>query len=162
MKEIVVALDVQLWEGERQRVWSHGTTNVEAWECVRLSAPVILGHQNDQLPKAFARLNRALELDPEYAIAWVMLGWYHQIFAEVVTGLNRREKVLESVAKMRACADQALAIDKDCADAYSLLALAHMELREFEEAMSCAEKSVELAPGNAENLAEASVVMTKC
>ena len=38
VREIVVALDVELNEGEQARIWSSGTTNVKAWECVRLGS----------------------------------------------------------------------------------------------------------------------------
>jgi TolB-like protein len=42
-REIVTALDVQLREGEQHRVWSRGTSNLEAWECVRLATDDVLG-----------------------------------------------------------------------------------------------------------------------
>jgi len=114
MREIVVALDVELRDGEQARMWSSGTRNVEAWECVRLAAPIITrsGVERDLL-QGRKLLERALDLDPS------------------------------------------------CADAYSLMALYYMERKEFDQAIESAEKSIELAPSNADNLGEAAMVMIK-
>ena len=64
MREIVVALDVELREGEQARMWSSGTRNLEAWECIRLSAPEVLGGVPERKPLARRLIERALELDP--------------------------------------------------------------------------------------------------
>ena len=89
MREIVVALDVELREGEQARMWSSGTNIVGAWECVRLAAPIIIrSGVKGNLVKARQLLDRAIELDPEYAIAWVMYGWYYQNHADVGAGAN--------------------------------------------------------------------------
>ena len=161
MREIVVALDVQLNEGEQARAWSSGTTNVEAWECVRLGAPEVLSAKTEANLKAKALFEKAIELDPSYAIAWVMLGWIYQQYADVAS-LSSDSNSLESTLKsMLDCAQKALAADPSCADAYSLMAMYHLEVKEFDQALEMAEKSISLAPNNAENLGEASVVMNK-
>ena len=162
MREIVVALDVELREGEQVRVWASGTTNVEAWELVRLSTPIVLNRVVDDLSKAKDWIERALELDPNYATAWVMLGWFHQCYADVAGGLNSSESMSERLGLMQKCAQNAIDIDPYCADAYSVMAMYHMELREFDLAVENAEKSIELAPGNAENLCEAAAIFNKC
>ena len=162
MREIVVALDVELREGEQGRVWASGTTSVEAWELVRLSAPVVLNRIADDLNKAKDWIERALELDPNYATAWVMLGWFHQCYADVASGLNSAESMSTELAAMQKCAQNAIDIDPYCADAFSVMAMYHMELRQFDLAIENAEKSIELAPGNAENLCEASAILNKC
>ena len=161
MREIVVALDVELREGEQLRFWSSGTHSVEAWECVRISAPVILNTRFAELDLAKKRLDRALELDPEYAIAWVMLGWYHQCFVDVAGGFRSPEVVSSSLENMQRCAQKAIELAEYCADAYSVLALYHLEKREYDLAKENADKSVELAPGNAENMIEATAVFNK-
>ena len=162
MREIVIALDVKLREGEQLRMWSSGTDNVEAWECVRLSAPIILGNVKAELPRARRWLERAIALDPEYASAWMMMGWYHQNAVDIATGSvdsPSREAALEG---MKQCAARAIEIDPQCADAYSVMALYHMELKQFDDALANAERSIEYAPGNAENLTEAAGVFVKC
>ena len=162
MREIVVALDVKLRDGEQARLWSSGTRNVEAWECVRLAAPIVTrsGVANDLL-QGRKLLDRALELDPGYAMAWVMLGWFYQNFADVAGGEKDATKRESALASMLECAQRALEIDPYCADAHSAMALYYMEQRSYEQAIESAEKSIELAPSNADNLGEAAMVMIK-
>lgn len=162
MREIVVSLDVELREGEQVRVWASGTNNVEAWELVRLSTPIVLNRVVDDLNKAKGWIERALELDPSYATAWVMLGWFHQCYADVASGLNSPESMSEELNAMQKCAQNAIDVDPYCADAYSVMAMYHMEHRDFDLAIENAEKSIDLAPGNAENLCEASAILNKC
>lgn len=162
MREIVVALDVELRDGEQARMWSSGTKNVEAWECVRLAAPIITrsGVERDLL-QGRKLLERAIELDPNYAMAWVMFGWFYQNYADVAGGENDAVKRQTALTSMLECTQKAIEIDPSCADAYSVMALYHMERKEFEKAIASAEKSIELAPSNADNLGEAAMVMIK-
>jgi len=162
MREIVVALDVELIEGEQARAWSSGTTNLEAWECVRLGSYYAL-HRSDPDTKLQARqlIEKALQLDPSYAIAWVMLGWIYQQYVDVASLASDTGSKEASLESMLDCARKALAADPCCADAYSLLAMYHLEVKEFDKALEMAEKSIALAPNNAINLGEASMVMNK-
>ncbi len=161
MREIVVALDVQLREGEQVRFWSSGTRNLEAWECVRLSATDALGGVSERKLQARKQIERALELDPKYAIAWVMLGWIHQYYSDVAAGVSDARGRETALASMRECAQKAIELDASCADAYSVMAYYHRELNEFDAAIENSEKSITLAPNNAENLATAAGTMTK-
>ena len=166
MREIVVALDVKLNEGEQARIWSSGTTNVEAWECMRLGSYNAI-YSSDPNVKMQARklLERALEIDPSYAIAWVMLGWIYQQYADVVSIASDSmgpEKALES---MLDCARKALEADPSSADAVldanGRLAMYHLEVKAFDQARKMAEKAISLVPNNAYNLGEVSVVLNK-
>lgn len=161
MREIVVALDVELREGEQARLWSSGTKNLEAWECVRLSATDVLGGVPERKLQARKLLERALVLDPDYAMAWVMLGYIHQYYSDVAGGVSDAGDRDTALASMLECAQKAIAVDPACADAYSLMAYYHREMNEFEEAIECSEKSITLAPNSAENLATAAGTMTK-
>ena len=107
------------------------------------------------------RIERALELDPDYAIAWVMLGWIYQYYSDVAAGVSDARERETALVSMLNCAQKAIEVDPGCADAYSLMAMYHREMHEFNEAIECAEKSIMLAPNNAENLAVAAGTMTK-
>ena len=133
MREIVVALDVELREGEQIRFWSSGTTNLEAWECVRLSATDVLGGVPERKMQARKLLERALELDPDYAIAWVMLGYIHHYYSDIAAGVSNAKEREVACALMLECAQRAIEIDPACADAYSLMAYYHREMNELDE-----------------------------
>ncbi len=161
-REIVVAMDVQLREGEQHRVWSSGTKNLEAWECVRLATDAALGGAAEAQPRARELLDRALELDPDYATAWAMRGWLYFTEADVGGGLGDRDRFDKAQAAAFRCGHRALEIDPDCADAYGMLALTHLNAGEHDKAMDMSEKAITLAPNNAELLGGvASAVMRK-
>jgi len=162
VREIVVALDVELNEGEQARIWSSGTTNVKAWECVRLGSYNAVYSTNPEVKlQAKALLEKALELDPSYAIAWVMLGWIYQQYADVASLASDSNSPETALASMLDCAHKALAADPSCADAYGLLAMYHLEMKAFDQAKDMAEKAISLAPNNAHNLGEVSMVLNK-
>jgi adenylate cyclase len=162
VREIVVALDVELIEGEQAKAWSSGTRILEAWECFRLA---VRGALKDVSPEAKssakALLEKALKLDPDYAVAWVMLGWIYQQYVDVASLARDSDQAGDPLGSMLDCAQKAIAADPSCADAYALLAMYHLELKQFDEARNMAEKAVSLAPNNAESLGEASVVFNK-
>ncbi len=161
-REIVVAMDVQLRQGEQHRVWSGGTQNLEAWECLRLATDAALGGSRETQPKARKLLDRALELDPNYAVAWAMRGWLHFTEADVGGGLAGREQAQEAQDAAFRCGHKALELDPDCAEAYGILALTHLNAGEHDTAIKLTEKAIELAPNNAEILGGvASAVMRK-
>ncbi len=161
-REIVVAMDVQLREGEQHRVWSSGTQNLEAWECVRLATDAALGGAAEAQPKARERLDRALELDPNYATAWAMRGWLYFTEADVGGGIGNREQFDKAQAAAFRCGHRALELDPGCAEAYGMLALTHLNAGEHDVAMEMSEKAIALAPNNAEILGGvASAVMRK-
>ena len=162
VREIVVALDVELNEGEQARIWSSGTANVKAWECVRLGSYNAVYSVNPEVKlQAKALLEKALELDPSYAIAWVMLGWIYQQYVDVASLARDCNSPETALASMLDCAHKALAADPSCADAYGLLAMYHLEIKAFDQAKDMAEKAISLAPNNAHNLGEVSMVLNK-
>jgi TolB-like protein/Tfp pilus assembly protein PilF len=161
-REIVVALDVQLREGEQHRVWARGTKNLEAWECVRLATDDVLGGAAEAQPRARELIDHALELDPNYATAWAMRGWLYFTEADVGGGIGNRAQFDKAQAAAFECGCRALEADPNCADAYGMLALTHLNAGEHDKAMEMSEKAIALAPNNAELLGGvASAVMRK-
>jgi adenylate cyclase len=161
-REIVTALDVQLREGEQHRVWSRGTSNLEAWECVRLATDDVLGGAAETQPRARELIDRALELDPNYATAWAMRGWLYFTEADVGGGIGNKEQFDKAQAAAFNCGRRALEADPNCAEAYGMLALTHLNAAEHDKAIEMSEKAIALAPNNAELLGGvASAVMRK-
>ena len=160
-REIVVALDVKLREGEQSRLWASGTKNLEAWECVRLGADDVMGVTPERRLKAKRLFERALELDPGYAAAWVMLGWLHHYDSDVAAGIGDAERRETALAAVLDCAEKALELDPACADAYGQLALCRLEVNAFDDAIDMSEKAIAMAPNSAENLCIAGIILAK-
>jgi adenylate cyclase len=161
-QKIVSELDVQLRAGEQARLWSSGTGNLEAWECVRLSSDLLNSVKGDQIPEAMRLVKRAIDLDPEYAAAWSWLALSHFHIAENYDSTYTEEERKQALESTRDCAHQALEFDPSSADAYAALGLYHLSLSEHEAAMASINKSVRLAPNHANNVAVSAAILNKC
>ncbi len=142
---VVQALQVTLLEGEQARVWHRSTNNVEAWSCLT-QAKAHFDHMTIEENRAgIELLERAVELDPNYASAWAWLGWLlsHEVRW---LGTDDPDAVLARVAQY---ADKALALDDGLAEAHMLLAFAHLLRHDFDKAIAHAERGVALGPSNA-------------
>jgi TolB-like protein len=158
-REVVIALEVRLSGGEQARFWSSGTKNLEAWECVRLGMDLTNRGTPEGLREAQRLSERALELDENYAMAWVTLGWTHHHGVDV--GYASKESPRAALGLAADCAKKALELDPSCADAYSLVGFCHLSKGEHDQAITMSERSVELAPSNAEILALSANVQNK-
>ena len=158
-REVVIALDVRLSAGEQARFWSSGTKNLEAWECVRLGMDLVNRGTPEGLREARRLCERALDLDPNYAMAWVVLGWTHH--HEVDVGYAAKEIPESALGSALDCAKKALELDPSFADAYSLQSFCHLSRGEHDQAIAMSEKAVALAPNHAEILGLNAVVNIK-
>ena len=147
---VVQALQVTLLEGEQARIWHRSTENVEAWSCLTRAK----AHFEDHLAveenrTGIALLERAVELDPDYASAWTWLGWLlvHEVryfWTDDPIGI---------MARVAECADKALTLDEGLAEAYMLLAFVHLLEGEHDKAIATAQRGVALGPSNADVVA---------
>ncbi len=144
--EVVKALQVELIEGEQARVWHRSTQNVEAWSC--LSQAVIqfsnnLTREGNQTARNF--LEKALQLDPDYAAAWTWLGQIHWHDVRFLWA----NAPGESLAKAIECAERARAIDDNYSELYTLMGAIHLTRGEFDAAIESCERAVKLDPSGA-------------
>jgi TolB-like protein len=160
-REVVIAVDVRLSAGQHARIWSSGTRNFEAWECVRLSNDLINSAPQGNLQEAQRLCKKALDLDPNYAMAWATLGYVHHHEVDVGVGFTFEESSDTSLSAAVDCARKALDLDPSCADAYALLGLCHLSRGEHDQAIAMSDKSVALAPNHAEIIAISALIHNK-
>jgi adenylate cyclase len=160
-REVVIALDVRLSSGEQARFWSSGTTNLGAWECVRLAMDLLNSGTPEGVRECLQLCEKALDLDPSYAMAWVTLAGARHHEVDVGVGLTSERSRKAALASAMDCAKKALELDPSCADAYSLLGLCHLSKGEHDQAIAMADKAVSLAPNHADILATSAVTHNK-
>jgi adenylate cyclase len=160
-REVIVILDVRLRAGEQARFWSDGTKILEAWEFVRLAIDI----QNLSTPESQREsrplCKKALEIDPNYATAWVILGWaYHNEFA-VGVGHGTQKDQASALDTALDCSKKALELDPSCANAYALSGSCQLSKGEHDLAIAMLEKAIMLSPNHAENIAVSANVLIK-
>ena len=145
-RKIVAALEVKLTEGEQQRLGRAPTENLEAYdyylrglECYALTTE----EANAQAQQLF---KKAIQLDPQFAIAHAYLGWTY--FENWVLGWNQSTETLESAATW---AQRALALDRTLSDGHRLLGTIHLWKKEYDQAIADVEQAITLDPNCADN-----------
>jgi TolB-like protein len=73
--KIVAMLDVQLSEGEQASRWRRQTHDPIAYELFLLGRSHKLKESRDGVQAAIPLLQQAVDRDPDFAAAWVWLGW---------------------------------------------------------------------------------------
>ena len=134
----------------RNKILSKAPGSLEAYECVLLLEWFYETFESDRLRKARACLEQAVELDPDYSLAWSRLAFSY---------LESKKYAVDTPANWaqldRSAANRALSLDPDNANAfYALAILAKMTGKDFSEFQNFANKTINLNPNDAFVLAD--------
>jgi TolB-like protein/cytochrome c-type biogenesis protein CcmH/NrfG len=146
-QEVVVALQVKLTTGEQASRF-YKTDNLDAWGyLVKAGSRMWYGAwTKENFAKARELLQKAVELDPGYVYAWVMLARTHMM--DAIYGWSESRET--SVARTEQLVEKALGLDDADAEANALLGAIHLYRREYEEAIAWGEKSIAQSPNAAD------------
>jgi TolB-like protein/Tfp pilus assembly protein PilF len=151
-QQIVRAMAVKLTQAERARVGGAPTGVLEAYDLV------LRGHDarsrttregNDEARRLFTR---AIELDPNYAAAYLGLSWTYLQSWQFLWTSDRA-----SLERARELAEKASALNSNLAGAGQALGQIYVWMKQHDEALAQAERGIALAPNDAdgyETLAE--------
>jgi DNA-binding winged helix-turn-helix (wHTH) protein/Tfp pilus assembly protein PilF/TolB-like protein len=120
------------------------TTNEEAYGYYWLGQSLVEKQNAKDAEKAIVHLERSVELDPNYALAYAALSAAHGTLA--MSGGDKREHYI----KQRAAIDKALAIDEDLPEAHARLGMIKMNQDwDFDGAERALLRALELDPESA-------------
>ncbi|EDY83514.1 Bacterial transcriptional activator domain family [Verrucomicrobiia bacterium DG1235] len=140
-EEIAAALHAVLSPQERERIEKLPTSNLAALEAYYrgIAEPT---STTGYLQK-IEHFERAIELDPEFALAHARLAWVHlkQVW---MTSLSIEEQVAESEPLI----NRALELDPESSAAYDALGLLWRRKDDFEKSEAALLKAIELNPNN--------------
>ena len=153
-KKIVVALQVQLNEGEQARIRQRATKNLQAWSHVVRGLALFRRYTKADNAAARQQFKRAIELDPDYAWAWAMLGWSHMI--EVRLGFTR--DYAAAIKRAAEAANKAAALDDTLPDAHSLSGILNWLRGKYDKALVQGRRAIALDPNAAEMHAVLSII----
>jgi adenylate cyclase len=153
--KVVVALQVELTEGEQAHVRHRSTNNLKAWGYAVRGYSLFERYNKEDNIKARELLEQAVKIDPKYAWAWTWLAFTHWTDARFGFSKSRTDSFKRAVE----LAQKAISLDESDPEAHSLLGFIYLFQRQHDKAIAEGEKSIVLGPNNAENHAHFAVTM---
>jgi adenylate cyclase len=144
-QQIVATLNVKSREAEQARVRRIPTENLTAYDSLLRGLSHFSRLTKEENAKARKMFERAVELDPEYAFAYGLLGFAHLMDYSI--GWHRDPRTLEQVSEF---ARKAISLDDSSSLAHVLLTEVYITEGQFEQAISQAERALSLNPNNAD------------
>ena len=146
--EVVSALEVKLTSREKEQRTSRSSVNPEAYDLVKKANKLGLESTFKSHLEARKIYQRAVELDPGYAPAYVGLGWTW--FDEWPFGWSQDRVVLEKALHF---SEKAIELDPILPEASLLMSCTLLWMGEHEKAADVMDRLLSIAPNNADVLA---------
>jgi adenylate cyclase len=157
-QKIVTALKVKLTPEEHKRLQRAPTNNLEAYDFYLRGSESFRRafFKNETFAPARQMLEKAIELDPQYAAAYALLGhtytidWFFQ----------RSRDPSQSLEQAFAMAQRAVALDDSPPQPHSILGHVYLWKKQHEQAIVEAERAIALDPNNAEGYLFLGTILT--
>ena len=146
--EVVSALKVKLTSEEKEQRTNRSSVNPEAYDLVKKAHKLGLDSTFKSHLEARALYQRALDIDPDYAPAYVGIGWTW--FDEWPFGWSEDRTVLDKALEF---SQKAVDLDPNLPEASLLMGYTHLWMEAHEKAEAVSNRLLDLAPNNADILA---------
>ena len=141
-RNLAIALQVQLTEGEQARIWRGQTDSAEAYEYFLRGRQFENRFTKTDNGQARRMYEKAVELDPNFAAAWIALAFTHHYDGRFGWSDNRAR----SFTLREEFARKTLAIDDTLPNVYELLASIAIFKGQHDRAIAHCEKALDLNP----------------
>jgi len=145
---IVGKFAVEIDSAERQRALQKQTESLMAYDYMLRGMEYLSRRTRSENSQARQMFEKAIDLDPDFASAYVGLGETYQI--EVAFGWT--EFPIQVLQRAKDLAFKALSLDKSNAAAYSLLGLLYTYEEQYDLAINKLNRAIELNPNDASSL----------
>ena len=140
-QQIIVALRVKVQQAELERVRRVPTDNLTAYDYVLRGLEPFRRITKEENTQARQMFERAVALDPQYAVAYALVGWTY--FTEWFMGWGQDPQILEQAL---ALAQKARTLDDFLPQAHALLSMVYTWQKQDEQALAEAERAITLNP----------------
>ncbi len=143
---VVATIEPQVYEAESERVRTKPTESLDAYDCLMRALPAIHAFHAETRLEAAAYIDRAIELDANYARAYAYKAWLYVLSV----GEGDSKNVLGDATEARANVKRAM--DADLKDAFVLAVAAHVHAflhKELELAVQLYDRALELNENSA-------------
>ena len=144
VRRIVTTLNLQLALSQRGLLIPRTTENLDAYDDVLRATEYFLGVTKEGNAKARLLFEKAIDLDPKYAVAYASLGWNY--LAGVAFALNPDPSGIERGLRLER---QAVALDDSLSNAHCAMAALDATIEQYDEAGVEAQRAIALDPNYA-------------
>jgi len=148
-------LAIKIIDIEKQRAFKKPTRNLDAYDYVLRGRDYYARDTRSGNAEARILFERAIELDPAYASAYVALGLTR--FKAAFSGWT--EFPDEALKQAQSLAQKAIELDDGDAEAHALLATVYSNRGPFDAALSEAERAIALNPNDADSYATRAAIL---
>jgi TolB-like protein/Tfp pilus assembly protein PilF len=145
-RDIVAALALKLTPDERERVLRRDTDNLEAYEYFLRGRDQAFRDTAEANAQARTMLEKAIELDPQFSLAFSHLARNH-VIAHTNQWGDAPERSLEIAMEL---AERAVALDETSPHAHYAVAITALWKKEHDRAIAAAEKCLAIEPNSAD------------
>jgi adenylate cyclase len=147
--KILIAMQLKLTEGEQVRLYGKGTDNLEAYLKHLQGHQYARGFNKESNVLARQMFGEAIDLDPEYAMAYIYLAIIHVL--DVWLGSSRSPG--ESLTSALELVQKSMSIDESLPEAHGVLGLIYLIQKQHDKAIAEVEMAVTGNPNSADDLA---------
>jgi serine/threonine protein kinase/tetratricopeptide (TPR) repeat protein len=141
-QQIATALKAKISPAEKERLQKKPTDNLSAYDYYLKGRDYYYRYHKQDNEIAIELFEKALKLDPDYALAYAGLG---DAYAQRKLKYGFASTWLDSAIQV---SEKAISIDPDLAEAYKALGLAYIAKGWFRKALEVNHKAVELKPNH--------------
>jgi len=143
-EKIADALKTVLSLEEKTRINTRPTNNLQAYDAYLRGRQLMATRKVEKLQHAVTAFDKAVEIDPQFALAWVNLADANSLLA------GYQSMSLEAaIPDIENAIAQALSIDDQLGEAYASLAQVHVYYQRHDEAEAAFRKAIKLSPNYA-------------
>jgi serine/threonine-protein kinase len=144
-QQIVAKLQLTLEDPEREALEARPTENLDAYQAYLRGLSYHLAYLPEEQATAVAMFERAVELDPKFALAHALLSINHSL-----TYRWMYDQTEQRLARARRAGERALALDQQLPEAHWAMGQYHACKREFDQALEEYAAADRLRPNDAD------------
>jgi adenylate cyclase len=145
--KLITAMQVNLTSGEQARLWEGaGTTSIMAYDKLWRGMEYFYGFNKQDNAQARKFVKEAINLDKEYAFAYVLLGF--TLWIDLNSGKSKSP--LLDLEEMEKCALKALKLNDSFDLAHDLLGIVYLAKSQHQKAIEEGNKALALNPNGAD------------